>query len=92
MKYNEIKELTTAELAERLAEQGITIQVDEEALSMIAEVGYDPVYGARPLKRVIQQQLQNELAKELLGGEFAEGDCVTVEFHQDEFLFSKEKK
>jgi ATP-dependent Clp protease ATP-binding subunit ClpB len=56
----------------------------------IARLGYDPVYGARPLKRVIQQQLQNELAKELLGGEFTEGDQVTVDFKQDEFLFSKQ--
>ena len=56
----------------------------------IARLGYDPMYGARPLKRVIQQQLQNELAKDLLGGEFTEGDQVTVDFKQDEFLFSKQ--
>jgi ATP-dependent Clp protease ATP-binding subunit ClpB len=52
-------------------------------------MGYDPVYGARPLKRVIQQQLQNALARELLGGEFVEGDEVAIGFVQDGFTFTK---
>ena len=73
-----------------MIEAGITLQCGEAVVDEIARLGYDPVYGARPLKRVIQQQLQNELAKELLGGVFTEGDCVTVDFDQDEFLFSKQ--
>ena len=87
-----IVSLQLGQLVKQAGKAGITLQCGESVVDEIARLGYDPVYGARPLKRVIQQQLQNELAKELLGGEFAEGDCVTVEFDQDEFLFSKEKK
>jgi ATP-dependent Clp protease ATP-binding subunit ClpB len=55
----------------------------------IARLGYDPVYGARPLKRVIQQQLQNALATELLSGKFPEGSRVRIDFVQDGFTFSR---
>ena len=58
------------------------------ALDEIARLGYDPVYGARPLKRVIQQQLQNLLARELLAGSFPEGSAVRVDFVQDGFTFT----
>ena len=66
---------------------GITLQCSETAIDEIARLGYDPVYGARPLKRVIQQQLQNELARELLAGKFPEGSTVKVDFVQDGFVF-----
>ena len=63
-------------------------RIDRRVLAdEIARLGYDPVYGARPLKRVIQQQLQNPLARELLSGRFAEGSTVQIDFDQDEFTF-----
>ncbi|MGI9447295.1 MAG: ATP-dependent chaperone ClpB [Pirellulales bacterium] len=84
-----IVSLQLEQLVKQAFKAGITLQCSETVVDEIARLGYDPVYGARPLKRVIQQQLQNELAKELLGGVFTEGDCVTVDFDQDEFLFRK---
>ena len=68
---------------------GITLTCTEATVDEIARLGYDPVYGARPLKRVIQQQLQNPLARELLSGHFVEGNSVRVDFVQDGFTFAK---
>ena len=85
-----IVSLQLEQLVKQSHKAGIALQCSEAVVDEIARLGYDRVYGARPLKRVIQQQLQNELAKELLGGEFTEGDQVTVDFKQDEFLFSKQ--
>jgi len=75
-------------LVDQAAKAGITLECSEKAIDEIARLGYDPVYGARPLKRVIQQQLQNELARELLSGRFPEGSRVRVDFVQDEFTFA----
>ncbi len=69
---------------------GITVHCTEAATDEIARLGYDPVYGARPLKRVIQQQLQNALAREFLSGHFPEGSNVVIDFVQDGFVFTKE--
>ena len=63
----------------RLAAQGLTLRLNEAARAHLAEQGYDPVYGARPLKRVIQRQLQDPLALLLLQGSVQEGDCVAVD-------------
>jgi ATP-dependent Clp protease ATP-binding subunit ClpB len=76
-------------LVGQAAKAGIELEYGESVVDEIARLGYDPVYGARPLKRVIQQQLQNALARELLGGEFVEGDRVAIAFNQDEFTFTK---
>jgi ATP-dependent Clp protease ATP-binding subunit ClpB len=76
-------------LVEQAAKAGITLECSEGAIDEIARLGYDPVYGARPLKRVIQQQLQNELAKELLSGNFPDGSRVRIDFVQDEFVFNR---
>ena len=76
-------------LVGQAAKAGIELEYGESVVDEIARLGYDPVYGARPLKRVIQQQLQNALARELLGGEFVEGDRVAISFTQDEFTFTK---
>jgi ATP-dependent Clp protease ATP-binding subunit ClpB len=73
-----IVEIQLRQLQKLLAERKITLQVDEEAKRWLAEAGYDPVYGARPLKRVIQRELQNSLALELLEGRIQEGDTVLV--------------
>jgi ATP-dependent Clp protease ATP-binding subunit ClpB len=72
----EIVEMQFARLNERLAERGITLELTEGARELIAEAGWDPAYGARPLKRAIQRLLENPLALRLLEGEFREGDVV----------------
>jgi ATP-dependent Clp protease ATP-binding subunit ClpB len=74
-----IVDLQLARLERTLAERHITLDVTPEAKALIAAEGYDPVYGARPLKRVIQRLLQNPIALELLEGNFHEGDTILVE-------------
>ena len=69
-------------LNQRLAQQNINLTVLPEALTYIAEAGFDPVYGARPLKRVIQQRLENPLAQALLNGKILPGETVTVSVHE----------
>jgi ATP-dependent Clp protease ATP-binding subunit ClpB len=69
--------------------QGLQLVVTDGAKYQIAEEGFDPVYGARPLKRVIQRQLQNPLAIALLGGQFTEGDTVLVDHRDGRFVFEK---
>ena len=86
-----IVSLQLAQLVKQSKKAGITLEYGDAVVDEIARLGYDPAYGARPLKRVIQQQLQNSLAKELLSGAFVEGDQVTIDFRQDEFLFTKSK-
>ncbi len=87
-----IVSLQLAQLVKQSKKAGITLEYGDAVVDEIARLGYDPTYGARPLKRVIQQQLQNSLAKELLSGAFVEGDQVTIDFRQDEFLFTKSKQ
>ena len=84
-----IVEMQTARLAERLGEKGIEIELTDGAKTLIGNLGYDPTYGARPLKRVIQKQLVDKLALKLLEGEFREGDAVRVEAADGELVFSK---
>ncbi len=74
----QIVRLQLGHLATLMAARGLTLDVAEEAADLLAEQGYDPVYGARPLKRVIQRTLQNPIALELLEGEYVEGDTVHV--------------
>ncbi|WIY27066.1 ATP-dependent chaperone ClpB [Parasedimentitalea psychrophila] len=73
-----IVDIQLGRLVKRLAERKITLQLDEEAKTWLADEGYDPVFGARPLKRVIQRALQNSLAEMLLGGDVKDGDTVPV--------------
>ena len=74
----QVAELLIGEVRERLAERGVAIRVTAEAKAALVEEGYDPAFGARPLRRTIQRRLENELARRLLAGEFAEGDEVAV--------------
>ncbi len=76
-------------LTERLAEQKIALELTDSARQQIKDEGYDPVYGARPLKRVIQQRIENALATEILTGSFAEGDTVRVDADAHKFTFEK---
>ena len=65
-------------LEKRLAERGLAIELTDEALDLLGNVGFDPVYGARPLKRAIQAQLENPLAQKILSGEFTSGATIHV--------------
>ena len=74
-------------LHERLAEREMTIHLSDEARDRLAEAGFDPVYGARPLKRAIQQQVENPLAQEILNGNFKPGDTIEVCLGEDRLEF-----
>ncbi len=76
-------------LEKRLAERGLKIEVSDKAFDLLGNVGFDPVYGARPLKRAIQQQLENPLAQKILGGEFASGDTIRVDAEGGHLAFRK---
>ncbi|MBU0499172.1 MAG: ATP-dependent chaperone ClpB [Gammaproteobacteria bacterium] len=78
-------------LRKRLQDRDLRLEISDAALDKLGEAGFDPVYGARPLKRAIQQQLENPLAQSLLRGEFEPGDGIRVEVRGGELLFTKEK-
>jgi len=82
-----IVEIQVNRLRERLEEKGITLKMTEQAKKHLAHVGYDPVYGARPLKRVIQRELETPIAKEMLKGAIHEGDHVVAEMEGDQIGF-----
>jgi ATP-dependent Clp protease ATP-binding subunit ClpB len=84
-----IVDMQVAILARRLEERGIEIELTDDARTLIGNLGYDPTYGARPLKRVIQKQLIDKLALRMLEGEFTEGDKVRVEAEGGELTFAK---
>jgi ATP-dependent Clp protease ATP-binding subunit ClpB len=75
-------------LRQRLAERDMDLELSEAALDRLAEAGFDPVYGARPLRRAIQQQVENALAQEILAGRFGPGDRIVVETGTDGMVFS----
>ncbi|CAG4976527.1 ATP-dependent chaperone ClpB [Novilysobacter luteus] len=75
----EIARIQMTGLERRLAERGLRLELSDAALALLANVGFDPVYGARPLKRAIQQQLENPLAQRILAGEFTSGDVIRVD-------------
>jgi ATP-dependent Clp protease ATP-binding subunit ClpA len=85
----EIVELQLERLRARLAERGISVELTPAAKEHLAEAGWDPAYGARPLKRALQRLVENELAKRLLEGEFAEGDTILVDARDGELVFEK---
>src|SRR5690625_2794777 len=74
-------------LRERLAEHDLQLEISAAALAQLAEVGFDPVFGARPLKRAIQSRIENPLAQELLAGRFAPGDLIHVDATADGLVF-----
>jgi ATP-dependent Clp protease ATP-binding subunit ClpB len=85
----QIVDLQIDRLRGLLAKQGLSLEVTDEALTQIAAQGYDPTYGARPLKRIIQQKIQNPLATELLKGQLPEGAAVRVDWRNDDFTFER---
>ena len=89
---NEIREIVDLQLqrlSSQLEKNGYKLDVSDTAKQLLANEGYDPAYGARPLKRVIQQRLQNALANELLAGTYTSGDTIEIDAAQDGFVFTK---
>jgi len=76
-------------LRRRLEDRNLEMQISEAALDRIGEAGFDPVYGARPLKRAIQQDIENQLAQEILAGKFLPGDVIEVDVEADHLVFRK---
>ena len=84
-----IAKIQTQYLAKRLAERQIKLEITDGALALLGNIGFDPVYGARPLKRAIQQQLENPLANRILAGTFGAGETVVVDTDGVVLTFSK---
>lgn len=76
-------------LRKRLGEMHMQLQLSDAALDKLGEAGFDPVYGARPLKRAIQQRIENQLAQEILAGKFTAGDTIQIDVQGEEMLFNK---
>jgi ATP-dependent Clp protease ATP-binding subunit ClpB len=85
----EVVELQLRRLRKRLAERGLGLELTDAAKEQLVESGWDPTYGARPLKRAIQRLVENPLALRLLEGEFGEGDTVRVDLEDGELVFAK---
>ncbi len=75
----QIVDLMTADLRKRMQERGMGIEIADAARAALADEGYDPAFGARPLRRVVQRQLENPLSKRVLAGEFGEGDTIVID-------------
>jgi ATP-dependent Clp protease ATP-binding subunit ClpB len=86
---NEIIELQAASLRSRLASRRIELELTDAARALLVEHGYDPAYGARPLKRTLQREVENPLAMKVLSGEVAEGDTVVVDADDGEITFQR---
>ncbi|MGO9931821.1 MAG: ATP-dependent chaperone ClpB, partial [Steroidobacteraceae bacterium] len=86
-----IVDIQLGRLRQRLAERDITLRLDEDARDKIGEAGFDTVYGARPLKRAIQSQIENPLAQQILQGEFVAGDRVVAKLKRTGLVFEKER-
>ena len=80
LQFNHIKEM--------LSEKGVKIDLDNSALELIVKRGYDPAFGARPLKRLLQKEIVNKLAKELIAGKLTSGETIVVKTKNDEIIFT----
>ncbi|NES99889.1 MAG: ATP-dependent chaperone ClpB [Sphaerospermopsis sp. SIO1G1] len=85
----EIVELQLERLKQRLDDKKMSLRMSATALDFLAEVGYDPIFGARPLKRAIQRELETQIAKAILRGEFNEGDTIFVDVENERLAFSR---
>ncbi|TXJ09789.1 MAG: ATP-dependent chaperone ClpB [Acinetobacter sp.] len=84
-----IADIQLSRLRSRLAEREIGLRVEDDALDQLIEIGYDPVFGARPLKRAIQSEIENPLAQKILSGDFAAGDSIVISKDGDGLAFDK---
>ena len=85
----QIVKLQTLRLGTRLADRKMSLKLSDSALDFLAEVGYDPVFGARPLKRAIQRELETQIAKAILRGEFTSGDTIFVDVENERLAFKR---
>src|SRR5205814_10038960 len=85
----QIAELQLARLRERLAERELSLELTPAAKEVLADAGWDPAYGARPLKRAIQRLLENRLALRLLEGDFGAGDTILVDAQNGDLVFQR---
>ena len=85
-----IVDVQLARFGERLKRRDLGLRISDEAKDYLGNVGFDPTFGARPLKRAIQQHLENPLAQQILGGAYQPGDVVTVSLRDDALTFDKE--
>src|SRR5690606_31257652 len=83
-----IAQIQLGRLRQRLAERELSLELSDEAIDKLIAVGYDPVYGARPLKRAIQRWIENPLAQRILAGDFAPGAVVHAKVENDEIVFA----
>ena len=86
---SEIVDLQVARVIDRVAERGVEVTLTDEARTLLGDLGYDPTYGARPLRRVIQKQLTDRLALALLKGELHSGNSVTVDAQDGDLVLEK---
>ncbi|WP_026286799.1 ATP-dependent chaperone ClpB [Gilvimarinus chinensis] len=82
-----ITDIQIAQLGKRLADKDMALNISDEVMDKLAEAGYDPVYGARPLKRAIQQHIENPLAQDILAGKFSPGDTIEAVLEGDKITF-----
>jgi ATP-dependent Clp protease ATP-binding subunit ClpB len=87
----DIVKIQFKQIAERLAEQHVVISATDEAIEWLAELGYDPHYGARPVKRVLQKQILNELSKQLLADKVDKSKEIVVDVFDQQFVFRNKK-
>lgn len=85
----EIVKLQVQQLARRLGDRKMSLTLSDAAVNFLAEVGYDPVYGARPLKRAIQRELETQIAKHILRGDFNDGDTIFVDVENERLAFKR---
>ena len=86
-----IADIQLERLRTRLAERDIGLRIDDQAFDILIDTGFDPVYGARPLKRAIQQQVENTLAQKILAGDFTAGDTILISAEDGKLTFTKLK-
>jgi ATP-dependent Clp protease ATP-binding subunit ClpC len=84
-----IAEMMLTTVAQRLQTNGMTLTWDDEVVELIAQAGYDPQYGARPLRRAIQKKVEDALSEEIVGGTLSKGDAVTIRVHDNTLRFER---
>tara|TARA_B100000700_G_C14796654_1_gene738525 strand:- start:255 stop:929 length:675 start_codon:yes stop_codon:yes gene_type:complete len=85
---HKVVDLQLNRLRKRLKAKGINLEINNDVLSLITELGYNPSYGARPLKRVIQKELESEIAKYILKGKYQEGSTIKIEAKESKLIFN----
>ena len=84
-----IVDIQMENLRNLLKEHNMSVEITEEAKELLATRGFNPIYGARPLKRVIRQLVENPLSKQILSQKFIDGDCIKIDVKDDEICFEK---